>query len=155
MPANSVVQSLYFSGLDKLRSGNYMGAQEVLTRAAIADPNNALVHWALSAADTSGGHELHALQQAKAAFDLAHGLTYEQGLKVEARYYESKHDWPRAEETYRRLSKFVARRPLLPESSRICAVFRRETERLDGHTSPDASSAAIGTRRCEHRSRTG
>jgi len=107
MPANSVVQSLYFSGLDKLRSGNYMGAQEVLTRAAIADPNNALVHWALSAADTSAGHELQALQQAKAAFDLAHGLTYEQGLKVEARYYESKHDWPRAEETYRRLSNLL------------------------------------------------
>ncbi len=104
MPANSASQSLYFSGMEKLRNVDYVGARQVLMRAVVADPKDALVHQALSAADSAGGYELQALQEAKAGFDRAQGLTYEQGLRVEARYYEAKHEWARAAETYRRLS---------------------------------------------------
>jgi DNA-binding winged helix-turn-helix (wHTH) protein/tetratricopeptide (TPR) repeat protein len=104
VPANSEAQRLYFSGLQKLRDFDYLGAKEVLLQAVAAAPDDSLAHEALSAALAAGGFETQAAREAKLAFDLAKGLTYEQGLQIEGRYYDTKHEWDRAEETYRRLS---------------------------------------------------
>jgi len=103
-PANSTVQHLYFSGIQKLRNFDYLGAKEVLLQAVAAAPDDSLAHEALSTALAAGGFETQAAREAKLAFDLAKGLTYEQGLQIEGRYYDTKHEWDRAEETYRRLS---------------------------------------------------
>src|SRR5258708_20247812 len=94
MPANSASQSLYFSGMEKLRNVDYVGARQVLMRAVVADPKDALVHQALSAADSAGGYELQALQEAKAGFDRAQGLPFKKGLKAEPRNYEPKTELP-------------------------------------------------------------
>src|SRR5258708_9616590 len=104
MPANSASQSLYFSGMEKLRNVDYVGARQVLMRAVVADPKDALVHQALSAADSAGGDELQALQEAKGGFDRAQGLTYEPSLRVEGPDYEAKHQRARAAETYPTIS---------------------------------------------------
>jgi len=104
MPADSSAQRLYFSGLQKLREFDYLGANQVFSQAVAADPNDSLAHEALSAAYSAIGFERLAAEQAKLAFDLTKGLNYEQGLQIEGRYYETKHEWARAEETYRRLA---------------------------------------------------
>jgi tetratricopeptide (TPR) repeat protein len=103
MPANSAAQRLYFSGLEKLREFDYLGAKQVLLQAVAADPNDSLAHEALSAVYSASGFDTLAAEQAKLAFDLTMGLTYEQGLQIEGRYYETKHEWARTEDTYRRL----------------------------------------------------
>jgi len=104
MPADSAAQRLYFWGLEKLRELDYLGAKQVLLQAVAADPNDSLAHEALSAAYSASGFDTLAAGQAKLAFDLTKGLTYEQGLQIEGRYYETAHEWARAEETYRRLA---------------------------------------------------
>jgi tetratricopeptide (TPR) repeat protein/DNA-binding winged helix-turn-helix (wHTH) protein len=104
VPANSTAQRLYFSGLQKLRDFDYLGAKEVLLQAVAAAPDDSLAHEALSTALAAGGFDTQAAREAKLAFDLARGLTYEQGLQIEGRYYDTKHEWDRARETYRRLS---------------------------------------------------
>lgn len=104
VPFNSAAQRLYFSGLQKFREFDYLGARQVLLQAVAAAPNDSLAHEALSAALSASGFETQAAQEASLAFELAKGLTYEQGLQIEGRYYETKHEWARAEETYRRLS---------------------------------------------------
>ncbi len=58
----------------------------------------------LNACPTASGFETQAAREAELAFELAKGLTYEQGLQIEGRYYDTKHEWDRAEETYRRLA---------------------------------------------------
>ena len=103
MPGNSTAQRRYFSGIDKLRGFDYLHAKQDLLQAVAADPHDSLTHEALSAAYNASGFETQAAREAKLAFDLAKGLTYEQGLQVEAGYYETKHEWVRAEEIYRRL----------------------------------------------------
>jgi eukaryotic-like serine/threonine-protein kinase len=103
MPTSGVAQGLYFSGLEKIRNFNYLGAREVLNKAVASDPKNSLAHEALSIAFSASGYESLAAKEAHLAFELADGLTYEQGLQVEGRYYETNHGWARAVETYRRL----------------------------------------------------
>jgi eukaryotic-like serine/threonine-protein kinase len=103
MPGNSAAQHLYFSGIEKLRGFDYLHAKQDLLQAVAADPHDSLTHEALSAAYNASGFETEAAREAKLAFELAKDLTYEQGLKVEASYYEAKYEWARAEETYRRL----------------------------------------------------
>jgi DNA-binding winged helix-turn-helix (wHTH) protein/TolB-like protein len=104
VPFNSAAQRLYFSGLQKLREFDDLGARQFLLQAVAAAPNDSLAHEALSSALNASGFETQAAQEAKFAFDLAKGLTYEQGLQIEGRYYDTEHEWDRAEETYRRLS---------------------------------------------------
>jgi DNA-binding winged helix-turn-helix (wHTH) protein/tetratricopeptide (TPR) repeat protein len=103
MPTSGVAQGLYFSGLEKIRNFNYKGAREVLTKAVASDPKNSLAHEALSIAFSASGYESLAAKEAQLAFELANGLTYEQGLQVEGRYCETNHGWARAVETYKRL----------------------------------------------------
>jgi DNA-binding winged helix-turn-helix (wHTH) protein/tetratricopeptide (TPR) repeat protein len=104
MPANSAAQRLYFSGLEKLRNFDYKDAREVFIKALAADPKHSLAHEALSVAYGSSGYESLAAKEAKLAYDLAKGVTYEQGLQIEGRYFETRHEWTRSEDSYRRLS---------------------------------------------------
>ena len=104
VPPNDAAQRLYFSGLQKLREFDYLGAKQVLLQAVAAAPDDSLSHEALSVAYNASGLETQAAREAELAFELAKGLTYEQGLQIEGRYYDTKHEWERAEETYRRLS---------------------------------------------------
>jgi DNA-binding winged helix-turn-helix (wHTH) protein/tetratricopeptide (TPR) repeat protein len=104
VPFNSAAQRLYFSGLQKLREFDHLGARQVLLQAVAAAPDDSLAHEALSSALSASGFEAQAAQEAKLAFELAKGLTYKQGLQIEGRYYDTKREWDRAEETYRRLS---------------------------------------------------
>jgi DNA-binding winged helix-turn-helix (wHTH) protein/tetratricopeptide (TPR) repeat protein len=106
MPTSGAAQDLYFSGLEKIREFDYKGAREVLTRAVASDAKSSLVHEALSIALSASGYESQAAKEAQLAFELAKGLTYEQGLQVEGRYHETKHAWARAEEIYQRLCSF-------------------------------------------------
>jgi DNA-binding winged helix-turn-helix (wHTH) protein/tetratricopeptide (TPR) repeat protein/TolB-like protein len=103
MAGGTGTQGLYFSGLEKIRNFDYDGAREILTKAVAADPKNSLAHEALSVAYGGSGYETLAAREAQSAFDLANGLSYEQGLRVEGRYYETKHEWVRAEQAYQRL----------------------------------------------------
>ena len=103
MPANNAAQGLYFLGLEKLRNFDYPGARQILVKAVAADPDNSLSHAALSMAYGASGYQSLAAKEATLAFDLAKGLTYEQGLQVDGRYHETKHEWARAEEAYQRL----------------------------------------------------
>jgi len=102
MPVSGA-QLLYFSGLEKIRNFDYKGARETLTKAVASDAKSSLAHEALSIAYSASGYESLAAKEAALAFELAHGLTYEQGLQVEGRYYETKHAWSRAAEAYQRL----------------------------------------------------
>jgi len=106
IPSNSMAQTLYFSGLERLRQLDYVDARAVLMQAAAADPKDALIHEALSAAYAAGGYDSQAAKEAELAFELSKGLTCEQGLQVEGRYYETKHEWTRAAEIYQRLHRF-------------------------------------------------
>jgi hypothetical protein len=49
MPANSVALRLYFTGLDRLRAFDYLGAKQVLWQPVTADPDDALTREVLSA----------------------------------------------------------------------------------------------------------
>lgn len=104
MPASSAAQRFYFSGLEKIREFDYVGAKQILLQAVAADPSDSLAHEALSAAYSASGFDALAAEQARLAFDLTKGLTYEQGLQIEGRYHETQHEWARAEETYYRLA---------------------------------------------------
>jgi DNA-binding winged helix-turn-helix (wHTH) protein/tetratricopeptide (TPR) repeat protein len=104
VPFNSAAQRLYYSGLQKLREFDDLSARQILLQAVAAAPNDSLAHEALSAALSASGFETQSAQEAKLAFELAKGLNYEQGLQIEGRYYDAKHEWDRAENTYRRLS---------------------------------------------------
>jgi len=126
MPTDSAAQSLYFSGLERIRIFDYKGAREVLGRAVASDPGNALAHEELSIADGASGYESLAAKEAELAFKLTKGLSYEQGLQIEGRYYETKHDWGWAEKTYHRLCE------LSPRSIEY-AVRLAHVQALDGN----------------------
>ena len=109
IPTSGTAQGLYFLGLEKIRNFDYGAAREVLVRAIASDRKSSLAHEALSTAYSNSGYESLAAREAQLAFELASGLTYEQGLRVEARYYETKHAWTRAEESWQRLCRLSPR----------------------------------------------
>jgi len=71
-----------------------------------ADPNFSLAHLALSDAWSSYGDNKRAQEEAKKALDLSAGLSREQSLMIEARYYESLHQWDKAIDLRRTLFNF-------------------------------------------------
>ena len=106
LPANAEAARLYAEGLEKQRVYDFLGARDVLEKAVKADPSFALAHLALSDAWSSYGDNKGAQEEAKKALDLSAGLSREQSLMIEARYYESLHQWDKAIDLRRTLFNF-------------------------------------------------
>jgi len=106
VPSNVEAQRLYSQGLARLRSFDALAAQDLLTRAVAADKSYPLSHSALATVWRTLGHDTDAREQAKQALDAAGKLPREDHLLVEARYYETVKNWPKAIETYEVLVSF-------------------------------------------------
>ncbi len=94
---------LYSEGLAKLRAFDTLSAQNLLARAVAADPPYPLAHSALAIAWLTLGYDSKAQQEAKLALDASDKLSREDRLQVEALYYETGKNWPKAIETYANL----------------------------------------------------
>ena len=105
-PSNPEAMRLYSEGLARLRAFDAVAARDLLRQAVAADPSYPLAHSALGKAWQTLGYDLNALQEAKQALDLASDLSRENHLLIQARYYETSRDWPKAIETYRVLFGF-------------------------------------------------
>ncbi len=106
MPAVPEAARLYAQGLEKLRRYDARGALELLEAAVEIDPENPLIHSALSGAWGSLGYRPRARQEARQAFDLSGSLSRSERLWVEARYRESAGQRQEAAELYRLLWDF-------------------------------------------------
>jgi serine/threonine protein kinase/tetratricopeptide (TPR) repeat protein len=106
VPSNVEALRLYSQGLAKLRSFDELSARELLTRAVAADRPFPLSHSALAKVWRTLGHDADAREQAQQALDAAGKLPREDHLLVEARYYETVRNWPKAIETYEVLVSF-------------------------------------------------
>jgi serine/threonine protein kinase/tetratricopeptide (TPR) repeat protein len=91
---------LYSQGLAKLRTFDTLSARNLLTRATAADPSYPLSHSALATAWLTLGYDSKAQEEAKRALDASDKLSRENHLRVEALYYETSKNWPKAIETY-------------------------------------------------------
>lgn len=106
LPLDPAVARLYARGLDALRSFDAVSARSLLERAATLDPQQPLIHAALSQTWTALGYEQRARVEAKRAFETAPRLPRDQRLIIEAGYRESVGDWPRVVDIYRALTSF-------------------------------------------------
>lgn len=104
IPSNPEAIRLYSQGLAKLRSFDALSAQSLLSRAVAADPHYPLAHSALATVWLTLGYDSKAQQEAKLALDASDKLSREDHLQVEALYYETSKNWPKAVETYSNLS---------------------------------------------------
>src|SRR5208283_2221005 len=91
---------LYSQGLAKLRTFDALSARDLETRAVAADPPYPLAHSALATVWLTLGYDSNAQQEAKLALDASDKLSREDHLRVEALYYETSNNWPKAIETY-------------------------------------------------------
>ena len=97
---------LYADGVAALRAQRPGDARVLLERAIAADPSYAMSHVALTDALTLLGREDDAQRAARKAAELAHALSREERLIVEARAHETSKDWKAAEEVHRGLFTF-------------------------------------------------
>jgi eukaryotic-like serine/threonine-protein kinase len=106
LPGNPEAARLYSAGLEKQRVFDLLVARELLEKAVAADPKFALAHLQLSELWTFYGDSKRAQEEAKKALDLSAGLSREQNLMVEARYYEVLHQWDKTIDIRRTLFNF-------------------------------------------------
>ena len=106
LPQNPEAIRLYAEGVAKLQSFDFLGARDLLEKAAIADPTNALIHLALVEVWVALGYEAKAKDEAKKAFDLAGDLPREQNLWIEGTYRQIARENDKAIEIYRTLFTF-------------------------------------------------
>jgi len=106
VPSNAEALRLYSQGLTKLRGFDALAARDLLARAVAADRSYPLSHSALATTWTTLGHDVDAREQAKQALDAAANLPRENHLLVEALYYQTIKNWPKAIETYQVLVSF-------------------------------------------------
>ena len=99
-PSNPDAIRLYSQGLAKLQSMDALSARDLLAKAVSAEPAFPLAHAALAAAWVNLGYDAKAREQARQALDNADQLSREDHLLVEAGYYQTIADWPKAIETY-------------------------------------------------------
>jgi eukaryotic-like serine/threonine-protein kinase len=105
-PSTPEATKLYAEGLAKLHVNDAMSARDLLEKAVVADPSNALAHSALADAWSSLGYDENARLSAKTAYDLSGALSREDRLLIEARYRETSKEWNNAAEDYRTLFGF-------------------------------------------------
>jgi DNA-binding winged helix-turn-helix (wHTH) protein/tetratricopeptide (TPR) repeat protein len=102
-PPTSDVARLYAEGLTRLRQFDAQGARELLEKAVAAAPEFAPAHSALAAAWSALGYSEMARQEARRAHDLAGGLSRQERMSIEARFYETAGQWDKAVDIYRQL----------------------------------------------------
>jgi len=100
IPSNQTALQYYAEGLAKVRTFDALPARDLLTRAIAAEPSYPLAHAALVNVWRTLGHDADARMEAKQALDKAGKLGREDHLLVEARYYQTIRNWPKAVETY-------------------------------------------------------
>ena len=103
LPATTEALRLYAQGLEKYRLFDTVGSRDLLAKAAIADPSNAMARSALAAAWAALGYDTNAREEAKHAADLATSLPRAQRLAVQARHRALAGDSTRAIESYKEL----------------------------------------------------
>ncbi|HEU5336790.1 MAG TPA: tetratricopeptide repeat protein, partial [Terriglobales bacterium] len=104
--SNTEGTRLYAEGLDKLRSFDALGARDLLQKAVMADPKNALFHSSLAQSWSKLGYDLNAQAEAKKAFELSSHASRADQLVVEGYYRELAGNFPAAIEIYRTLWNF-------------------------------------------------
>jgi eukaryotic-like serine/threonine-protein kinase len=100
LPSNPEAARLYSEGLSKLRSFDYLDAQDLLQKAIAIEPNFALSHSALATASSGVGYDARAQEEGKKAFELSSNLGREERLWVEGQYRETAKQWDKAVEVY-------------------------------------------------------
>jgi len=106
LPSQGEAMRLYAESRAKSANFDYLGARDLLVKAVAAEPGNAAVHGALADAWAALGYTATAQEEAKRALDLSSSLSREEQLLIEGRYRQLVHDWPKATETYRALTRF-------------------------------------------------
>ena len=106
MPSNPEASRLYAEGLERLRLLEFVDAQQLLDRAAAAEPSSPLIHAALATAWHNLGYDAKARKEAGKAYDLSSALPREERLAVEARYRAASGDWAKAADISRALWGF-------------------------------------------------
>jgi eukaryotic-like serine/threonine-protein kinase len=106
LPSKGEAIRLYAESRAKIVNLDYLGARDLLLKAVAAEPGNAAVHGALADAWAALGYTVTAQEEAKRALDLSSTLSREEQLFIEGRYRQLAHDWPKAAETYRALTRF-------------------------------------------------
>ncbi|MGA2737518.1 MAG: tetratricopeptide repeat protein [Bryobacteraceae bacterium] len=106
LPSNPEANRLYAEGLARLRVYDAQASRDLLAKAAVAEPSNALVHASLAQAWSVLGYDQKAKQEAAKAMDLSAGLSRERKLLIEGRYREITGEWDRAVEIYDTLFRF-------------------------------------------------
>jgi eukaryotic-like serine/threonine-protein kinase len=91
----------YFAAArEKLRNFDLQGAIPLFAKCVAADPKFAQPHVALAEAWASLGFETRAQQEAQLALDLSANMSAQGKGLASGRFYETKHDWPKAVEQY-------------------------------------------------------
>jgi eukaryotic-like serine/threonine-protein kinase len=106
VPSNPEAMRSYSQGLASTRAFDALSAQTFLSDAVTVDPGFPLAHSELARTWSSLGYDANAQQEAKRALDEAGNLSREKHLLVEARFYETSRDWPKAIEAYQTLFSF-------------------------------------------------
>ncbi|MDQ1471115.1 MAG: eukaryotic-like serine/threonine-protein kinase [Bryobacterales bacterium] len=103
LPGRRDAARLYSEGVHRLRSNDFAGAQEQLSKAAELEPGFALTHASLASCWSSLGYVEKARDEARKALALSTSLPYEERLQVEAQYFETIAGWSKAADCYQRL----------------------------------------------------
>ncbi len=106
VPSNPEAMRPYSQGLASTRAFDALSAQAFLSNAVAIDPGFPLAHSELARTWSSLGYDANAQQEAKKAMDEAGNLSREKHLLVEARFYETSRNWPKAIEAYQTLFSF-------------------------------------------------
>ena len=102
-PSTPEAVHLYYDGLSRMRSYDWIGARDLLQKAAASDPAFPLTHAALSEVWDVLVYKQRSTEEAKTAFDLSPNLSPEERRVVEARYRAAAGEWDQAEQIYREL----------------------------------------------------
>jgi len=103
LPSNQNAIRYYSEGKAKLWDFDFVGARDLLVKAVAADPNYPLAHSGLSKAWGHLGYGSKATAEAKRALELSGALPVWERLLIEASYWQTIRNWPRAVESYRSL----------------------------------------------------
>ena len=103
LPSNREAAKLYSEGIAHLRISENLPASELLQKSLTIEPGFALGHAALAEAWAALGYDSRALASAQKALSLSNGLTEDERMEVQGRYYELSHDWAGAIGVYRHL----------------------------------------------------
>ena len=103
LPRNTQAAKLYAEALTALREFQAEEARDLLEQATQLEPDNPLVHSALSSAWGALGFKKQAAKAAERAFNLSSGLPQEERLVIEGRYREMRSQGSAARDVYRTL----------------------------------------------------